>query len=207
MLLLTSLSVLPCKFLQLNSCTFRLQNTTTLLYHNLNRICCHTPNYLSSLDANLRADFRKRPRSALGLSAGEDSSDFLADESLSSFDWDDHGQLEAEEDNESPWKEAVIYKRNPSLSHTEYCTTLESLGLGNLSTDVSKSRASVMGLRVTKTVKDYPNGTPVLISLDVTRKKHKLRLDGIIRTVITVGCNRYSFLLLFLSMYYPCENI
>ncbi|XP_070680984.1 large ribosomal RNA subunit accumulation protein YCED homolog 1, chloroplastic isoform X2 [Malus domestica] len=94
------------------------------------------------------------------------------------------------EDTESPWEGAVIYKRNASISHVEYCTTLERLGLENLSTEVSKSRASVMGLRVTKAVKDYPQGTPVQISIDITRKKQKLRLDGIIKTVITLTCSR-----------------
>ncbi|KAI3764679.1 hypothetical protein L2E82_14690 [Cichorium intybus] len=54
----------------------------------------------------------------------------------------------------------------------------------------SIERASVMGLRVTKSVKDYPHGTPVFISMDVTGKKRNLKLDGIIRTVITLGCNR-----------------
>ncbi|OMO56052.1 hypothetical protein COLO4_35800 [Corchorus olitorius] len=47
-----------------------------------------------------------------------------------------------------------------------------------------------MGIRVTNAVKDYPNGTPVQISIDVTRKKQRIRLDGIIKTVITLGCNR-----------------
>ncbi|EEF33660.1 conserved hypothetical protein [Ricinus communis] len=106
-----------------------------------------------------------------------------------SLGWDD---LEEEnpEDMESPWEGAIIYKRNPSVSHIEYCTTLERLGLGKVSTEVSKSRASVMGLRVTKAVKDFPLGTPVQISIDVTRKKQKLRLDGIIKTVLTLTCNR-----------------
>ncbi|KAH7537431.1 hypothetical protein FEM48_Zijuj03G0092100 [Ziziphus jujuba var. spinosa] len=94
------------------------------------------------------------------------------------------------EDTDSPWEGAVIYKRSSSISHLEYCTTLERLGLGKLSTEVSKSRASVMGLRITRSVKDYPLGTPVQISVDVTKKKQKLRLDGIIKTVITLGCNR-----------------
>ncbi|PON50180.1 hypothetical protein PanWU01x14_224930 [Parasponia andersonii] len=94
------------------------------------------------------------------------------------------------EETASPWEGAVIYKRSSSISHVEYCTTLERLGLGKLSTEVSKSRASVMGLRVTKAVKDYPFGTPVHISVDITKKKHKLRLDGIVKTVITLGCNR-----------------
>ncbi|CAI9773632.1 unnamed protein product [Fraxinus pennsylvanica] len=95
-----------------------------------------------------------------------------------------------DEDEGCPWEGAIIYKRDPSISHLEYCTTLERLGLGKLSSEVSKSRASEMGIRVTKSVKDYPNGTPVLVSIDVTRKKGKMRLDGIIRTVISLGCNR-----------------
>ncbi|TKY60059.1 hypothetical protein E2542_SST17154 [Spatholobus suberectus] len=108
------------------------------------------------------------------------------DESTS-LDWDDE---EEAEDMQAPWERAVMYKRNASILHLEYCTTLERLGLGKVSTDVSKTRASVMGLRVTKAVKDFPNGTPVQISIDVTRKKKKLRLDGIIKTVITLLCNR-----------------
>ncbi|XP_057744430.1 large ribosomal RNA subunit accumulation protein YCED homolog 1, chloroplastic-like isoform X2 [Arachis stenosperma] len=103
------------------------------------------------------------------------------------MDWDDDDEVES---TGSPWEGAVIYKRNASISHVEYCTTLESLGLANLSTDLSKNRASVMGLRVTKAVKDYPNGTPVQISIDVIRKKKKLRLDGIIKTVIGLLCSR-----------------
>ncbi|KAJ8759632.1 hypothetical protein K2173_009279 [Erythroxylum novogranatense] len=97
---------------------------------------------------------------------------------------------DSETDLDSPWEGAVTYKRNAAITHVEYCTTLERLGIGNLSTGVSKSRASVMGLRVTKAVKDYPFGTPVQVSIDVTRKKKKLRLDGIIKTVITLDCNR-----------------
>lgn len=94
------------------------------------------------------------------------------------------------ENLESPWEGAVIYKRNPSISHLEYCTTLERLGFGEVSSDVSKSMASKMGLRVTKSVKDFPFGTPVQISIDVTRKKHRLRLDGVIKTVLGLSCNR-----------------
>lgn len=102
---------------------------------------------------------------------------------------EDTGEEEIE-DAGSPWEGAVIYKRNPSVTHLEYCTTLERLGLEDHSTEISKSTASVMGLRVTKAVNDYPHGTPVLISIDVTRRKQKLRLDGIIRTVISLCCNR-----------------
>lgn len=104
------------------------------------------------------------------------------------LDW--HDDEEEIEDIGSPWEGAVIYQRNASILHLEYCTTLERLGLGNLSTDISKNKASVMGLRFTKAAKEYPNGTPVQISIDVTRKKNKLRLDGIIKTVITLMCNR-----------------
>lgn len=107
-----------------------------------------------------------------------------------SLNWDDQEEEDAE-DMESPWEGAIIYKRNSSTSHVEYCTTLERLGLGKLSTEISKSRASIMGLRVTKAVKDYPLGTPVQISIDVTKKKKRLRLDGIIKTVITLACYRY----------------
>ncbi|XP_021735381.1 large ribosomal RNA subunit accumulation protein YCED homolog 1, chloroplastic-like [Chenopodium quinoa] len=106
------------------------------------------------------------------------------DENAIEFDWGD------EEDDGSPWEGAIVYRRNPSISHMEYCTTLERLGLGKISSELSRSSASSMGLRVTKAVKDFTDGTPVLISVDVTRKKHKLRLDGIIRTVLSLACNR-----------------
>lgn len=117
------------------------------------------------------------------------SYELFSDENSMEDDWIDQG--EGDDSMDSPWEGAILYQRNPSISHFEYCTTLERLGLGHLSTDVSRSRASLMGLRVTKSVKDYPHGTPVLISMDVTRKKHNLKLDGIIRTVLTLGCNRY----------------
>lgn len=133
---------------------------------------------------------RNKPHSALKSTARFEFESFDEEENTIDFDWEDLGDVE---DTGSPWEGAVIYKRNPSISHVEYCTTLERLGLGKLSTEVSKSRASLMGLRVTKAVKDYPQGTPVHISIDITRKKHKLRLDGLLRTVITLGCNRYSY--------------
>ncbi|CAN8268999.1 unnamed protein product [Cochlearia groenlandica] len=115
------------------------------------------------------------------------SQESFTENSTLDLDWDDQ---EEAEDTGSPWEGSVMYRRNASLTHVEYCTTLERLGLGRLSTDVSKARASKMGLRVTKDVKDYTNGTPVQVSVDVIRKKKKLRLEGIVRTVITLGCNR-----------------
>lgn len=131
--------------------------------------------------------FRNKSRSIIRFTARhavESNSQKFTDVSLN---WDDQEEEDAE-DMESPWEGAIIYKRNSSISHVEYCTTLERLGLGKLSTEISKSRASVMGLRVTKAVKDYPLGTPVQISIDVTKKKKRLRLDGIIKTVITLAC-------------------
>lgn len=112
--------------------------------------------------------------------------ELASDENIMEDDWKDQEDV----DLDSPWEGAIMYQRNASISHLEYCTTLERLGLGRLSTEVSKSRASLMGIRVTKSVKEFPNGTPVLISIDVTRKKQNIKLDGIIRTVITLGCNR-----------------
>lgn len=101
----------------------------------------------------------------------------------------------AEEDgvsiaDEAPWEGAVIYRRSASQTHFEYCTTLERLDLSNLSSEISKSTASSMGIRVTRGVTDYPSGTPVQISIDVSRRKRDLKLDGIIRTFITLMCNR-----------------
>lgn len=88
----------------------------------------------------------------------------------------------------------MVYRRDASVTHLEYSTTLERLGLGKLSSGLSRSRASAMGIRLpARRGKEAPFGdeeTPVLISVDVTRRKRRLKLDGIVRTVITLGCNR-----------------
>ncbi|KAK1324977.1 hypothetical protein QJS10_CPA01g00166 [Acorus calamus] len=95
------------------------------------------------------------------------------------------------DDSGSPWEGAIVYRRHASASHVEYSTTLERLGLGRLSSRVSASRASSMGLRMSRRgVRGDSLETPVLVSVDVTRRKRKLKLDGILRTVITLGCNR-----------------
>ena len=97
-----------------------------------------------------------------------------------------------EEDEEgSPWEGALVYKRDSSATHLEYCTTLERLGLGKLSGELSIARTSAMGIRFPSPRVSLPEETPVLISIDVTRKKRKLKLDGILRTVILLGCNRW----------------
>ncbi|GFP88987.1 hypothetical protein PHJA_001042400 [Phtheirospermum japonicum] len=99
-------------------------------------------------------------------------------EKPSENDWEFLEEVGEDDDEGCPWEGAITYKRNAAVSHLEYCTTLERLGLQKVSSEVSKSRASEMGLRVVRPVKDYPDGTP------------KLRLDGIVRTVIGLNCNR-----------------
>lgn len=138
---------------------------------------------------HIRVDSRNEPNVLHKYRVRCKEHDFESNKDEStSFDWDDDD--EEVEDSGSPWEGAVIYKRNASILHLEYCTTLERLGLAKLSTDVSKTKAAVMGLRVTKAVKDFPNGTPVQISIDVTKSKKKLKLDGIVKTVISLLCNR-----------------
>ncbi|KAK6148965.1 hypothetical protein DH2020_016490 [Rehmannia glutinosa] len=131
--------------------------------------------------------------SNLTLTKAHSSSQFaIHSEKPSDSDWDFGEEVIGEDDDQGcPWEGAIMYKRNASVSHLEYCTTLERLGLGKVSSEFSKTRASEMGLRVLKSVKDYPDGTPVLISLDVTRRKQKLRLDGIVRTVLALNCNSF----------------
>ncbi|PRQ58785.1 hypothetical protein RchiOBHm_Chr1g0363071 [Rosa chinensis] len=148
--------------------------------------------YPSCITENIHTGLRRKPNGismSTVINCTKPNFQSFTDEDTVFLDLGDQGNEDGE-DIDSPWEGAVIYKRNASITHVEYCTTLERLGLGNLSTEVSKSRASVMGLRVTKAVKDYPNGTPVQISIDITRRKQKLRLDGIIKTVITLTCNR-----------------
>ncbi|XWS41286.1 hypothetical protein CRYUN_Cryun17cG0068100 [Craigia yunnanensis] len=142
-----------------------------------------------SVTLNNHKSFRNKSPNVLKPVRGSinQNSQSHTEDNTITFDWEDQEDVE---DMGSPWEGAVIYRRNPSVTHMECCTNLERLGLGKLSSDISKSRALVMGLRVTKDVKDYPNGTPVQISIDVTRKKQKMRLDGIIKTVISLGCNR-----------------
>ncbi|KAK9275743.1 hypothetical protein L1049_023012 [Liquidambar formosana] len=159
---------------------------------NLAFIHCKIPWDIHSITKNTHTTLKNKPPTTLKFSTKDcmnPSYESFSEENTISFDWGDQEQGDIE-DKGSPWEGAVVYKRNPSISHVEYCTTLERLGLAKLSTEISKSRASVMGLRVTKAVKDFPSGTPVQISIDITRKKEKLRFDGIIRTVITLGCNR-----------------
>ncbi|KAL6911206.1 hypothetical protein ACP4OV_000011 [Aristida adscensionis] len=120
---------------------------------------------------------------------GGDDDDFFA------LDLDDFPAAAAadEEGEEGPWEGAVVYRRDAAVHHLEFATTLGRLGLGDLSSPDSRARAAAMGiLSPAKAEAEGEEGdTPVLVSVDVTRRRRgRLRLDGIVRTVITLGCFR-----------------
>ena len=110
----------------------------------------------------------------------------------------DAAELEPEPESDddglpSPWEGALVYSRDAAVHHLEYATTLERLGLGDLSSPDSRARAANLGLGLAGGGQDSTaaqSQTPVLVSLDVTRRRGRLRLDGIVRTVITLGCFR-----------------
>nr|CAB3451604.1 unnamed protein product [Digitaria exilis] len=107
------------------------------------------------------------------------------DDGFFTVDLDDYAAdwPESDDDSDSPWEGALVFRRDAAVHHLEYATTLERLGLGDLSSHDSRARAAAMGLGAQAQ-------TPVLVSLDVTRRRGRLRLDGIVRTVITLGCFR-----------------
>lgn len=180
----------PCFYLNNVKEAHALVPQTTLSHPHHNSIHCNI--LQKRLFANKHTSTilkHKSPFEFITRESVNSNHELVGDENSLEDDWRDQEDVGVDP-MDSPWEGAILYQRNPSISHLEYCTTLERLGLGYLSTEVSKSRASLMGLRVTKSVKDFPHGTPVLVSMDVTRKKQRLRLDGIIRTVITLGCNR-----------------
>ncbi|OEL21915.1 Beta-catenin-like protein 1 [Dichanthelium oligosanthes] len=115
-----------------------------------------------------------------GGNGNDDDDDFFTVD----FDPEEYA-AESESDDDSPWEGALVYRRDAAVHHLEYATTLERLGLGDLSSHDSRARAAAMGLGAL----GQPQ-TPVLVSLDVTRRRGRLRLDGIARTVITLGCFR-----------------
>ncbi|CAL5325519.1 unnamed protein product [Camellia sinensis] len=139
---------------------------------------CNIPQGLPSFNKNINPILKKTLASTLRFIAREcmNSNDVLFGEDGSiTYDWKD--KQGENEDMGSPW-EGLLCIRETLQSH--------------MWSTAQPWRDS--GLRVTRAVKDFPLGTPVLISVDVTRKKKKLRLDGIVRTVITLACN--SFMLL-----------
>ncbi|KAK3159562.1 hypothetical protein QOZ80_2AG0151640 [Eleusine coracana subsp. coracana] len=124
---------------------------------------------------------RRTSRIAAAMEEEEDDDLFTVDLDLESEDDDGDG-------SPSPWEGALVYRRDAAVQHLEYATTLERLGLGDLSSPDSRSRAAAMG--ILSSTKADQTETPVLVSVDVTRRRGRLRLDGIVRTVITLGCFR-----------------
>uniref|UniRef100_A0ACD5ZEY2 Uncharacterized protein n=1 Tax=Avena sativa TaxID=4498 RepID=A0ACD5ZEY2_AVESA len=115
------------------------------------------------------------------------------DEGFLTLDLDQFEGGPDEDDEEgSPWEGALVYRRDAAAQHVEYATTLERLGLADLSSAHSRARAAAMGILrpSTKKAKAPETTTPVLVSVDVARRRGRLRLDGIVRTVITLGCYR-----------------
>ncbi|CAN6273840.1 unnamed protein product [Urochloa humidicola] len=143
---------------------------------------------LPSLLHSAPRPWRTTKRWAAAAASVEDSDDgfFTVD-----FDPEDYAAAEPEsdDDDESPWEGALVYRRDAAVHHLEHATTLERLGLGDLSSHDSRARAAAMGLGALDQAQSQAQ-TPVLVSLDVTRRRGRLRLDGIVRTVITLGCFR-----------------
>ncbi|TVU27597.1 hypothetical protein EJB05_19090, partial [Eragrostis curvula] len=99
------------------------------------------------------------------------------------------GEFEEDDGSPCPWEGALVYRRDAAVQHLEYATTLERLGLGDLSSPDSLARAAAVGI-LSSSSSTKAAETPVLVSLDVTRRRGRLRLDGIVRTVITLACFR-----------------
>jgi hypothetical protein len=131
-----------------------------------------------------------RSRGTASASADEDDDGFFTVD----LDPEDYGAASESDDEDSPWEGALVYRRDAAVHHLEHATTLERLGLGGLSSPDSRARAAAMGMGPP----DQPH-TPVLVSLDVTRRRARLRLDGIVRTVITLGCFRFALPVFLLS--------
>ncbi|XP_062221389.1 large ribosomal RNA subunit accumulation protein YCED homolog 1, chloroplastic [Phragmites australis] len=131
-----------------------------------------------------RRQSRRRSTSIAAVSVQAD--DFFTVD----FDPDEFQDPDSNDDG-SPWEGALVYRRDAAVHHLEYATTLERLGLGDLSSTESRARAAAMGLAILRSSnKADAEETPVLVSVDVTRRRGRLRLDGIVRTIITLGCFR-----------------
>jgi hypothetical protein len=93
---------------------------------------------------------------------------------------------------EEPWLGALMFKRSNHRNHYEFHTSLERLGLGKLSSESSRDLAKSMGLNAASAAPSTEDATPVSISIDVSREddRRDLRLDGVVRTTVTLCCNR-----------------
>ncbi|GBG66245.1 hypothetical protein CBR_g57847 [Chara braunii] len=97
----------------------------------------------------------------------------------------------------SPWLGAVLFRRSSIQRHYDLHTTLERLHLHRFSSELSRNLAHTMGInlsenQLTSTDNDAPPSaeTPVSVSMDVTRKGKDLHLEGMVRTAMSVPCNR-----------------
>ncbi|GJM87522.1 hypothetical protein PR202_ga03486 [Eleusine coracana subsp. coracana] len=100
---------------------------------------------------------RRTSRIAAAMEEEEDDDLFTVDLDLESEDDDGDG-------SPSPWEGALVYRRDAAVQHLEYATTLERLGLGDLSSPDSRSRAAAMG--ILSSTKADQTETPVLVSVD-----------------------------------------
>lgn len=96
--------------------------------------------------------------------------------------------VEGDEEEGTPWEGAVMFRRSATQSRFEYATTLERLGLARFSSEKAISVATDMGL--TKPESDGVAGTPVQISVEVTKQGRDFQVDGVIRTALNLVCNR-----------------
>eukprot|EP00850_Spirogloea_muscicola_P007652 SM000039S14482 [mRNA] locus=s39:449768:452073:+ [translate_table: standard] len=129
-------------------------------------------------------------RAVLG-GTGEDAADGSKDSAAS------EGR---DSEQQQPWQGALFFRRGKGR-HLELATTLERLHLAKLSSQLSRDLALQMGLKDVSMSIDRSDGgngggeggsgpTPVLVSVDVEQDGADIRLEGTLRTAITVRCNR-----------------
>lgn len=93
--------------------------------------------------------------------------------------------VEGDEEEGTPWEGAVMFRRSATQSRFDYATTLERLGLARFSSERAISVATDMGL-----TSDGVAGTPVQISVEVTKQGRDFQVDGVIRTALALVCNQ-----------------
>ncbi|KAG0617756.1 hypothetical protein M758_4G012800 [Ceratodon purpureus] len=98
------------------------------------------------------------------------------------------GAVEGDEEEGTPWEGAVMFRRSAAQSRADYATTLERLGLTRFSSEKAISLAIDMGLETSEV--DGVVGTPVQITVEVTKEGRDYRVDGVLRTALTMVCNR-----------------
>ena len=87
-----------------------------------------------------------------------------------------------------PIPNTITFRRSSTQKHYEYLTDLETLGMEDFSSELSRSVAMSMGIKPDSNT--APSTTPVCISIDVSKEGRDLRLDGIVRTSIALHCCR-----------------